>query len=882
MRVNPIPTSSALYLDTLPVTSNNETMKVFPALLSLVLVLTMLVVPLDLPDLIPHLQSVYAQDTGFGIPGPYTDFGTPQASGPQFGSVFDSILSSSMGPGANLGGITDNMAGLLSGAYGQNLSGSLDNYFANQFNLPNMSNSDSAAPNPVNASATLNTFNQNYGLNTMFNLPRGYTTPPGGSTGTQPGTVGSTGTGGYPGTGYGQQPSGTSQFGQQGQYGQTGRGTGQSPYGAGGQQSGQQARAGQSPYGGATGANLCGSPQYGASSAGGYAGQAGQSGQYNPAGAGQQAGAGGASSGGDWDPNFFLPPGGKYGQVKWMPGNDIDVFVRRGSQIKAPADGQIGPLGQSIPGPMGNIDGLVFSDAQGRTARFVHVQPQGGPRQVRKGEVIATVYDPSMDMLGAYPEMPDGFQHIDLAFASSPGALSYASPGAGGDINGAQFLVSHGYGQQIQGRTKGPPDAMGGGLGGMPGMMPGFGGGGPFGGMMPGGGGGFGFPGMMGPGMGFPGMLPMNILDTVVKPAYAQFGGMGFGGPSSFGSMPGAGGGFPGSMGGGFNPMMMGPGMGIGGPMGMGGMNPMMGMGGPMSTGMMGPGMGAGMNPMFGGGMNPFGGGSSFGSPGGFGSSPYGGGSFGNSASMFTGPMQSAFGGGAGALGAGALSGGGASPCAATGGIPGSGGGLNPSLGSSGGTYGSQQQVGSYGTQTGQSTVPGQPNTNPGNPIYTGGTPGQAPPVVTSQSGGKPTPSPSSPPPCQTTDANSASLFGYKLVSPTCSKNISQSCDTPPSHTGNRAVDFSASCGQQVFAPFSSTYTAQTDPLGNKFCQFTSPAGTFAIYNLNPTKCDGSWVEQGQVIGTVASNSSFENGACNIHFEALPHGLVATNPFCSK
>jgi hypothetical protein len=773
-------------------------MKVFQALLSLVLVLILFVIPLDLPDLIPHLQNVYAQEEGGGWSGMVQEsmHNALQSAG--------ALLGAASGPAGPAMEVAQEVTGGGITNPGQLFQDIINNRTPGTF-LGNLYG-PSQQQNPPNS-----LYGQDYQQTVQNYLnqqaPQGYGQQPG--TGSQAGYTGGA----------------ASQFGQQGQ--QAGRGTGQP--GAGSSQFGQQPQtgggakqqaqgAGQTPYGGGTAANPCGASQYG------QAGQ--QSGQYGQVGtgqqAGQQAGAGGASSGGDWDPNFYLPPGGKFGQQKWMPGNDIDIFINRGSPIKAPADGSIN-AGQAIGGPIGTIGSVVFTDTQGRVARFVHVQPQGAPRQVKKGEVIATVYDQSMDMLGPYPEMPDGFQHIDFAIATSIGALSYRDPGAGGDINGAQYLVSHGYGQQIQGQTRGP---NGGGGGGLPGMMPGMGG------MMPGMGGfGGGFPGMMGP-------MMFNIL---VPTTYAQFGGQSMGGQS-------------------MNPMSMLGGMQQGAGSGM------------IGSGMMGPGGGGFGGQSGGGGLN---------------SLLSGGG--GSQASMLSGPMQGAL-SGAGGQAAGMLSGGSSSPCSVTGGSPGSGGGLSPStqqaqqqLGSSGGFYNNPQQA---GQQTGQSSGGATGNgTNSGGQIYSVNGAGQAPNVVTNQPGQQTATSSGAPPPCPPTDANSVMFNGARLLSPTCSKNIKQDCDTGPSHQGNRAVDFAASPGQQVFAPFTSAYTKQTDALGNTFCLFTSPAGTFTIYSIDPTNCNGSFVNQGQVIGTFSANSNFESSASattSIHFEALPHGLIASNPFCSK
>ncbi len=367
--------------------------------------------------------------------------------------------------------------------------------------------------------------------------------------------------------------------------------------------------------------NLQGYQQGGQQGFGSYGQQPRVQQQQGFGGYGGQAGSDGW--GVDW-----LPTGGVYGQQKWSgPGNDIDVFVQRGSPIRAPADGVVSQLGQMIPSPAGPVPGFIFSDSTGKSARFVHVQPTVGPgTRVRKGQIIGQVGDPGMDMLGGQAIQqigaPDGYQHIDLAFASSPQGFRYGSPSEGGDVNAVQWLQSHGYqGRQVA-RTPGPPEGMGGGglggmMGGGPPGMPG--GGNPFmsGNPFGGGGGGGGF------GLGAPG-------------GFGGFGGSsGFGlGPSGPSGMGGAGGfGGPPPMMGGFggmppNPFMMmqPPGFGLlsaglGG--GRGGAPPMMGpplpsFGGfgagpsPMGLGMGNPFSfgGGGLGPMGAAGMmmNPFGG----------------------------------------------------------------------------------------------------------------------------------------------------------------------------------------------------------------------------------------------------------------------------------
>jgi hypothetical protein len=232
-----------------------------------------------------------------------------------------------------------------------------------------------------------------------------------------------------------------------------------------------------------------------------------------------------------------------------MPGNGIDIFVRRGTPVYAMFDGTVEPNPQSIPSPMGPVPSFLLRGTNGLTMQATHAQMTArGP--VRKGQQIGVVNDPGLDILGPYQGMPDGFQHLDLT-------IGHGGPFqvTGGDIHAGVALESTGYqGRRIPGSTRGPQGGPGGGLGG-------FGGGSMFGG--PGGGFG-GMPGGMG--MGMPGMGP--------------------GGPGGF---PGLGMGMPGGMG--MNPFMMGMG---GGPPGMG-----------MGMGMPGPmGMGMGMGPQMG--MNPF------------------------------------------------------------------------------------------------------------------------------------------------------------------------------------------------------------------------------------------------------------------------------------
>lgn len=358
--------------------------------------------------------------------------------------------------------------------------------------------------------------------------------------------------------------------------------------------------------------------------------------QWRPQfGAGQGVGVGAGGGGGLVAP---LPPGGVFGQSKWMPGNGIDVFVRRGTPIYAPFDGYVGPNPRAMPSPMGPVPSFLVQGQNGLTFQASHAQMVAqGP--VRAGQVVGYVNDPGLDILGGYQGMPDGFQHLDMTIGHGGPFMTQ-----GGDINALDFLGATGYqGQQIPGATRGP---NGGPMGGM-GMGPmsmglgGFGGmGGPMG-MMGGG------PPMMGMGMGMGGppgmgmggsMDPFSMMGGGGMMGGSPFGG-GFGGMGSMGmGMPGMGmggspmgGGMGSPFGGGFggSSMMGGFGGGMGGSPMMGmGMPPMMGGGG-MGGGSPfggGGGFGGGMPPPMMSGMSSFGGGSPFG-----GSSSFGGGSLGGS-----------------------------------------------------------------------------------------------------------------------------------------------------------------------------------------------------------------------------------------------------------
>jgi hypothetical protein len=260
-----------------------------------------------------------------------------------------------------------------------------------------------------------------------------------------------------------------------------------------------------------------------------------------------------------------LPSGGVYGAQKWSSSqgsNAVDIFVPRGTPVTAPVSGTLQP-GQNGQLILIGDNGLSFAFRHGRTTAQGHVQ---------RGQQIGVVDDPGLDMLGRAPwgDLPDNYQHLEMSVSN--GNYFPATPGGGGSIDAAQWLDSIGYQGRKIGRTPGPPDAQGGGMG-----MGGFGIGSP-----------------IGSPFGGAGSVPGN-----------PFGGM----PPGFGGMPGAGGMGRGGPPGAGGPPGMGPGMPPGFGMGIPGMSP----GGPnpymSALGMQPPGgnpfMGAGMSPGFSGGFSP-------------------------------------------------------------------------------------------------------------------------------------------------------------------------------------------------------------------------------------------------------------------------------------
>ncbi len=151
------------------------------------------------------------------------------------------------------------------------------------------------------------------------------------------------------------------------------------------------------------------------------------------------------------------------GQEKWRPGSlGMDVFVRRGTEVKAPFAGTISTVGTT---------GVIITADSGWAVRFVHVSriapippisPIHGDR-VELGQVVATVNDPILDTLhwpgGQYGIAPDGFQHLDISTATNRSRLSMI-PGDGGDVPTYPYTRIRGGIRNIViiPRTPGPPE----------------------------------------------------------------------------------------------------------------------------------------------------------------------------------------------------------------------------------------------------------------------------------------------------------------------------------------------------------------------------------------------------------------------------------------
>jgi hypothetical protein len=178
---------------------------------------------------------------------------------------------------------------------------------------------------------------------------------------------------------------------------------------------------------------------------------------------------------------------GLAGAKKWYTGpnaNGIDIFVRRGTIVRAPFAGTV--KFEQVPGGPMLIGQLTLTHSDGRTVRYRHVAvsqqqlavfgfkflvgPDGKlpeDQYVNQGQALSKVLvnDPSMDILHwppGYPTPPDGYQHLDLSLASHPSRMD-PTGGAGGDVNAYQHIWGKKGGIpgiQIIPRTPGPQEGL--------------------------------------------------------------------------------------------------------------------------------------------------------------------------------------------------------------------------------------------------------------------------------------------------------------------------------------------------------------------------------------------------------------------------------------
>jgi hypothetical protein len=151
---------------------------------------------------------------------------------------------------------------------------------------------------------------------------------------------------------------------------------------------------------------------------------------------------------------------GLAGRQKWLAGSTgMDIFVRRKTEVRAPIAGTMRfELEQGGPTLIGKM--MIVHD-DGRTVRFRHVEPAVANGRVALHQVVARVFDQSMDMLRwplGYPRPPDGYQHLDLSLASRPEFMN-PTGGAGGNVR----ALDHVWGKkggvpriELIARTPGP------------------------------------------------------------------------------------------------------------------------------------------------------------------------------------------------------------------------------------------------------------------------------------------------------------------------------------------------------------------------------------------------------------------------------------------
>ena len=149
----------------------------------------------------------------------------------------------------------------------------------------------------------------------------------------------------------------------------------------------------------------------------------------------------------------WLPAGGLYGRQKWVPGsNGVDVFLPRGTEIRAPVAGVVvNPAEVMRPYPP-PIPSVALRGDDGLSFYLGHVRPQVYPStEVQAGDVIAVLDDPTLDQIGSLGPGPSGWQHVDLNVSRSMFTWY------GGDIPASSWLQSTGYEGTLVDQTPGPP-----------------------------------------------------------------------------------------------------------------------------------------------------------------------------------------------------------------------------------------------------------------------------------------------------------------------------------------------------------------------------------------------------------------------------------------
>ncbi len=161
---------------------------------------------------------------------------------------------------------------------------------------------------------------------------------------------------------------------------------------------------------------------------------------------------------------FALPigDGAVYGKTKWLVGSlGCDMFVKRGTPVYSPDDCIVEEVIPGV-GASGGAEIIVSKPDHSWAWRYRHVQATVRLNdRVSRGQMVATVFDESMDWLGHTPPgfpAPDNYQHLDLSVAKGTNQFS-PQGGGGGNYNSYTWLQEQGYKGTVVARTPGPNDA---------------------------------------------------------------------------------------------------------------------------------------------------------------------------------------------------------------------------------------------------------------------------------------------------------------------------------------------------------------------------------------------------------------------------------------